>query len=123
MSYQIGKKNKIDDLKFMVTLPDDTAPDGFDRFNIFDHYWVKEAIYRYKTKSIPADRDLCAYFFIDFWGRCEYEMVVNDWPGQKHERKVDVYEMYIKPNFPLLLEMIDSVTISSCRAWHRKNKR
>ena len=27
-----------------------------------------------------------------FWGRCEYEIILVDWPCQKHEEKWDVYQ-------------------------------
>lgn len=26
-----------------------------------------------------------------FWGRCEYEIIIVDWPNQKREKKVDVH--------------------------------
>lgn len=27
-----------------------------------------------------------------WWGRCEYEIIVADWPCQKNERKIDIFE-------------------------------
>ena len=27
-----------------------------------------------------------------FWARCEYEIILVDWPCQKHEEKWDVYQ-------------------------------
>jgi hypothetical protein len=27
-----------------------------------------------------------------FWGRCEYEVVLHDWPCDKTEKKIDVHE-------------------------------
>lgn len=27
-----------------------------------------------------------------FWGRCEYEIILVDWPCQKHEEKWDAYQ-------------------------------
>lgn len=26
-----------------------------------------------------------------WWGRCEYEIILSDWPGQTKEEKIDVY--------------------------------
>ena len=27
-----------------------------------------------------------------FWGKCEYEIILVDWPNQKAEKKIDVHE-------------------------------
>lgn len=27
-----------------------------------------------------------------WWGRCEYEVILSDWPGMKEQKKIDVYE-------------------------------
>lgn len=118
MSYQIG------DLQFNATVYD---IDGkLHTFNIFDHPMVKKAICRYKLdkNKIWAD-DLCMYFFNDYWSRCEYEMVLQSWPASDKNTgyKTDVYALFIKPNFPMLLEMINQTTVSSCRQWRKVNGR
>ena len=48
-------------------------------------------------KTKPATFDECRKFIKDksqyqFWGRCEYEVILVDWPCQKTERKIDVHE-------------------------------
>lgn len=118
MSYQIG------DLKFNVTVYD---IDGkLHTFNIFDHVNVKRAICCYKLdkRKILAD-DLCLYFFGDFWSRCEFEMVLQSWPLSDRDTgyKIDIYNLFIKPNFPMLLEMINQTTATSCRQWRKVNGR
>lgn len=27
-----------------------------------------------------------------WWARCEYEIILSDWPGQKHHAKWDIYK-------------------------------
>lgn len=27
-----------------------------------------------------------------WWARCQYEIIISDWPSQKHEEKWDVYQ-------------------------------
>lgn len=115
MSYQIG------DLEFNATVYD---IDGkLHTFNIFDSSSVKRAIcsYRIGDQGMVID-DLCFYLFNTYWSRCEYEMVLSSWPKGAKQYKADVYSLYIKPNFPMLLSMIDKVSVSSCREWRRNNR-
>ena len=118
MSYQIG------DLEFNATVYD---VDGkLHTFNVFSHSRVKKAICHYKLdKPKTLGDDLCLYFFGDFWNRCEYEMVLQSWPlsGRDTGYKIDLYRLFIKPNFPMLLEMINQTTVSSCRQWRKVNGR
>lgn len=110
MSYQIGK------LKFMATLLDGNGE--LRAINIFDSSRVRHSIAEYKVHGASKyTDDLCLYFFGNYWSRCEYEMVISEWPTQKSQKKADIYEMFIKPNFPLLLSMIDDVSINSAKKW------
>ena len=40
-----------------------------------------------------------------FWSRCEYEIILQDWPGQTKQEKVDVY-WQIKNNLDLVTEVL-----------------
>ena len=45
-----------------------------------------------------------------FWARCEYEIILVDWPCQRHEEKWDVYDqimMNLDIITKLLMESID----------------
>lgn len=49
-----------------------------------------------KYKKTPKTYEELKEFIRDaalyqFWGRCEYEIILVDWPCQKHEEKWDVY--------------------------------
>lgn len=37
-----------------------------------------------------------------FWARCEYEVVVSDWPNGTTHRKIDIYEQ-IKANWEIFI--------------------
>ena len=50
-----------------------------------------------KYKKVPKTFEEFKKFVKDesmyqFWGRCEYEIILVDWPCQKHEEKWDVYQ-------------------------------
>jgi hypothetical protein len=39
-----------------------------------------------------------------WWGRCEYEIILSDWPCEKHEEKWDVYKQ-IEMNIDLITSL------------------
>ena len=40
-----------------------------------------------------------------YWGRCEYEMIVTGWPQQKREIKVDVWQQ-IEMNIDVIVDIL-----------------
>ena len=40
-----------------------------------------------------------------FWSRCEYEIVLHDWPCDKTEKKIDVYEQ-IEMNLDIVVSIL-----------------
>lgn len=45
-----------------------------------------------------------------WWSRCEYEIILSDWPGQRHHSKIDVYEQ-VMMNIDIVTEtLIENVT-------------
>ena len=40
-----------------------------------------------------------------FWGRCEYEIILVDWPCQQKEKKIDVWEQ-IEINLDLITQLV-----------------
>ena len=44
-----------------------------------------------------------------FWARCEYEVILVDWPGQKVEKKIDVWNQ-IEMNLDIVTKIVmDSI--------------
>lgn len=39
-----------------------------------------------------------------FWSRCQYEIILSDWPNKKIEEKIDVYQQ-IKMNFEVVVDV------------------
>ena len=50
-------------------------------------------------------------------------MLISPMFGDERWRKIDIYNLYIEPNFPLLKEMIDKVSVNSCKEWKKQNAR
>lgn len=40
-----------------------------------------------------------------FFGRCEYEIIIKDWPTQSHEEKWDIYDQ-IMMNIELITDIL-----------------
>ena len=45
-----------------------------------------------------------------FWGRCEYEIILVDWPCQKTEEKWDVYDQ-IMMNLDIITQIVMEETV------------
>ena len=82
--------------------------------NIFDILPVRESVAAYKVRK-PETHDWLMYCFNSVWSRCQYEFLVDGWVDEGHKDKVDVYSMYIEPNKKVLKEIIDNITITSCK--------
>lgn len=48
-----------------------------------------------------------------FWSRCEYEIILVDWPCQKHEEKWDVYDQ-IMMNLDIVTKLLMEVLEVPC---------
>lgn len=64
----------------------------FEPYNVMWHL-----INEYNDQKIkPVTFEECRNFIKDksehqFWSRCEYEVILVDWPCQKTKRKIDIY--------------------------------
>lgn len=44
-----------------------------------------------------------------FWSRCQYEIIISDWPSENTSKKIDVWEQ-IEMNLELIIDLIiDSI--------------
>ena len=78
---------------------------------------------KFKKGGELAESDPLVWCFGDTRGRCEYEWMVSPWVGDGKAEKVDVYSMYVEPNRDLLLDMVDSVSVSSARRFLVEERR
>lgn len=63
-----------------------------------------------KYKKLPKTFEEFKKFVRDegmyqFWSRCEYEIILVDWPGQKVEKKIDVWNQ-IEMNWDLVTKLV-----------------
>ncbi len=63
-----------------------------------------------KNFKTPQTRDEFKQFVKDwgmyqFWARCEYEVILVDWPSQQKEKKIDVWEQ-IKMNIDTVTDIL-----------------
>lgn len=68
-----------------------------------------------KYKNAPETFEEFKKFIKDesmyqFWSRCEYEIILVDWPNQKHEEKWDVYQQII-----MNLDIITKIVMEECK--------
>lgn len=63
-----------------------------------------------KYKKVPETFEEFKKFVRDeghyqFWGRCEYEVILVDWPCQQVEKKIDVWNQ-IEMNLDLITDLV-----------------
>ena len=133
-------KTNINDLYFGVMI----SPMSWDgrenrsklqQINLFDSLRVKRSVAAYVAMTPEQRRervnDPLSFCFGDVWGRTEWEFIVCPWPFIEGTDtisncgvKVSTYDMYVKPNADLLMDMISRVTVSSAKKvlaeWRKK---
>ena len=77
---------------------------------------LKKSKSKQKYNPLPVTFDEFKKFIKDeslyqWWSRCEYEIVLVDWPCQKHEEKWDVYDQIM-----MNLDTITEIVMESVKA-------
>ena len=132
---------KLDDLYFGIKLMPLSYNSEEDRtalktYNLFGLSKVKWSVARWVTMSDEEKKNITSplhFVFGDVWGRSEYEFVICPWPYGDGEgvsdngQKVDTFMMYVEPNAKLLMDMVNSVSVSSAKKymieWRKRYKR
>ena len=67
-----------------------------NEYNVFDHMRFYEDCKKNARKNIHNYDEFCKNLRIDlayyFWAKCEWEIIVTDWPRGEKSIKIDVYE-------------------------------
>lgn len=98
----------------------------FEAYNVIPYLLDKyaERIKRHnecpdsKYFQVPVTFDEFKKFVKDeslyqFWGRCEYEIILSDWPSQKTEEKWDIYDQ-IMMNLDIITRiLIDNINFDN----------
>lgn len=122
---------KIDDLYFGVKLMplsynSEEGRTELKTYNLFDFSRIKWSVAKYVTMT-DTERSLLhnslMFCFGDVWSRAEYEFLICPWPYKDGEfveqvgQKVDIFTMYVEPNAKLLMDMVNSVSVSSAKKY------
>lgn len=72
--------------------------------------YKKEKKSRSKCKLVPTTFEEFTKFvkselMYRYWGRCEYEIILADWPSQKTEKKIDIW-WQCEPNLDLITRLL-----------------
>lgn len=132
---------KIDSLYFGIKLMplsynSEESRTALKTYNLFGFSKIKWSVARWVTMSDEEKKNITSplhFLFGDVWSRAEYEFIVCPWPYGDGEgvsdngQKVDTFTMYVEPNAKLLMDMVNSVSVSSAqkylREWRKRYKR
>lgn len=122
---------KLDELYFGVMLKDFNSK-KMKQYNLFNFSRIKWSVARYRTMSKKERASIenpLMFCFSDVWSRCEYEMIISQFPFKDAQElydtgeKVDIFTLYVEPNAKLLIEMVNNVSVSSCREYIKAERK
>lgn len=121
------RKTSIDKLYFGIVAESfnyhGAGDERFRAHNLFEVGNVKWSVAYWVASDakFKKEHDLISWCFSGVRGKCEYEFIVCPWPYKAGETvpeagtKVDIYSMYVEPNAPILIELVNSVSVSSAK--------
>lgn len=132
----LKSKMKLDDLYFGImcrklSYSGKNKTPLLKKYNLFSLGRIKHSVAMWVVMS-PEERKkhkFLPWCFLDVWGRCEYEMIISDWPYPDDAKvedigeRYDVYELYVKPNAELLEDMVNRVSKSSAQAYLKEYRK
>ena len=70
--------------------------EGYDVMPYLMRTWSEQKKSKTRSKMLPTDRAglkkwIESWSRYQFWSRCEYEIVLQSWPSQNDDTKIDVY--------------------------------
>ena len=98
-------------LKTFNVIVFDVNKNAFVAYDIMPYLiWAYVNCKTKKYKELPITKEDFLKFVEDesryqFWARCEYEVVLVDWPCQKKEKKIDVWDQ-IKMNIGHITDIL-----------------
>ena len=102
-------------------------------YNLFELSRVKWSVAKYATMNDKEKKSIMSdplhFCFGDVWSRSEFEFMVCPWPYTEDDTidgsgvKVDTWTLYVEPNKDLLMKMVNSVSVSSAKAYLRDERK
>lgn len=76
----------------------------FISFDIFKHSSFNKALLTLADENKFTEQELRREISYYFWAKCEYEILLSDWPCDKAKKKISVYDQ-IMINWKLFYEI------------------
>ena len=118
---------KLTDVYFGITIlnPNSPKPLELQTVNLFWSARVLRSIAVYKTQKESLEKsydnlDVLHFCFGDTEMRHEYEIFIKGAFDEDY-KLYDVYKMYVEPNRDYLLELVDKISVQSCKDWLEKD--
>ena len=90
-------------MKYNVIIEDNGKFKDFDIIPYFIRHY-KNAKHKPKTKK-EFNKFIDDWAKYEFWARCEYEVILSDYPRQEVSEKIDVYQQ-IKINIDVITMIV-----------------
>jgi hypothetical protein len=77
----------------------------FEPYNIMKHFISEYKKLKKKPKTIEEIKEFIEKESVHtYWSRTEYEIILIDWPCQKHEEKWDIYKQILM-NIDIIIDI------------------
>lgn len=109
----------INDLYFGVKYLDPHSR-KMETINLFNIWGVKWGVATWVTSKDYQKTWEPDSIFFDVKSRCEWEWMIDSLGAKdmnQTSQKVDIYGMYVEPNFDYLMSLINQVSKTSARKW------
>lgn len=98
-----------------------------ETYNLFNLARVKWSVATYVAMSEEEKKELSDplhFCFGDVWCRCEYEYLMRPVVSTEEETtKTDVYNLYVVPNAKYLMEIVNSISVSSAKEYLQNERK
>ena len=96
-NFNAQKFESYDVIPYLINAYKDTVKRHHNNPN--DKYWKVPQTFDEFKEFVKKESQY------QFWSRCEYEIILVDWPCQKHEEKWDVYDQ-IMMNLDIVTKLL-----------------
>lgn len=116
---------KLEDLYFGVMVFDFNHQ-KMEKMNLFQSTRVLRSVAMYRAERDRLEIvDPLRWCFGDTYGRVQWEVGIG-YPFEvdvsKYEKK-SIYELYVEPNRDLLMDIVNSASVASCKKYLREERK
>lgn len=82
----------------------------FEPYNVIPYFIEEYKKLKHKPQTFGEFKTFIeSESHYQFWGRCQYEIILTDWPCQKNEEKWDVHKQIM-----MNIDIITSIVMEEC---------